>query len=53
MTVIRSLALLALALSATACALDLEPMEHPQATEMRPGAGLFSGEDGEFVIYRR
>jgi hypothetical protein len=53
MTVIRSLALLGLALLATACAADFAPMEHPQATEMRPGAGLLSGEDGEFVIYRR
>ncbi len=24
-----------------------------EADEMKPGSGLFSGEDGEFVIYRK
>ena len=25
----------------------------PEADEMKPGSGLFSGQDGEFVIYRK
>lgn len=30
-----------------------QPLEVHQGTEMSPGPGLFSGEDGEFVIFRR
>ncbi len=30
-----------------------QPLEVHQATEMPPGPGLFSGEEGEFVIFRR
>lgn len=30
-----------------------QPLEVHQGTEMSPRPGLFSGEDGEFVIFRR
>ena len=32
---------------------ELEPFDPPVAGEMKPGPGLFSGPDGEFVILRR
>lgn len=36
-----------------ACAVG-KPFEQPTVVdEIPPGPGLFSGEDGEFVIYRR
>ena len=35
-----------------ACA-GWEPLEPPVAGEIPEGAGVFSGEDGEFVIFRR
>lgn len=30
-----------------------QPLAVHQATEIPPGPGLFSGDDGEFVIFRR
>lgn len=37
-----------------ACAnLDVEPLEHPTPGEIPKGPGLFSGEDGEFVVLRK
>lgn len=37
-----------------ACAnMDIEPMEQPTPGEIPKGPGLFSGEDGEFVVYRK
>jgi hypothetical protein len=39
------------ALLLTACA--AEPFDYTPADEIPPGPGLLSGEDGEFVIYRR
>jgi hypothetical protein len=30
-----------------------EPFDYVPPDEMRPGPGVLSGEDGEFVIYRR
>lgn len=30
-----------------------QPFQYSDPTEMRPGPGVFSGEDSEFVIYRR
>ena len=35
-----------------ACGSSVKKFDYePVAGEMKPGAGLFSGEDGEFVIY--
>lgn len=31
----------------------VEPFAYTEVHEIPPGPGLFSGEDGEFVIYRR
>jgi hypothetical protein len=46
---------LAIALSSAlwlgACA--AEPFDYTPVDEIPPGPGLLSGEDGEFVIYRR
>jgi len=46
---------LVIALSAglwlAACA--AEPFDYTPVDEIQPGPGLLSGEDGEFVIYRR
>lgn len=35
----------------SACA--AEPFDYTPADEIPPGPGLLSGEDGEFVVYRR
>lgn len=40
-----------LGLSLVGCG-SYEPFEPPATDDIRPGAGLFSGESGEFVIYR-
>lgn len=40
------------ALLIASCA-DVEPFEPPVAGEMNPEPGLFSGPDGQFVLYRR
>ncbi|MEE8274599.1 MAG: hypothetical protein V3R88_07995 [Alphaproteobacteria bacterium] len=42
------LAVLVLAACGTAKPFDYQPT----ADEMKPGGGLFSGDDGEFVIYQ-
>jgi hypothetical protein len=47
----RWLALLLGCLALAACA--GEPFDYTPADRIQPGPGLFSGEDGEFVIYRR
>ena len=47
----RWLALLLCGLGLAACA--GEPFDYVPGDAIRPGPGLFSGEDGEFVIYRR
>lgn len=39
------------ALGLTACAAG--PFDYTPPDEIQPGPGLLSGEDGEFVIYRR
>jgi hypothetical protein len=39
------------ALWLAACA--AEPFDYTPPDEIQPGPGLLSGEDGEFVIYRR
>ena len=44
--------LLASCLGFTACT-DMEHFEPPKPGEIREGPGLFSGEDGEFIIHRR
>ncbi len=43
---------LAVCATLAACA-GREPMEPPVAGEIPEGPGVFSGEDGEFVIFRR
>lgn len=48
----RGLTAAMLLLALLACA-GGEPLEPTRADEIPPGPGLFSGEDGEFVIYRR
>ena len=40
----------ALMLTVAACA-DIKPMEYTEIHEIQPGPGLFSGQDGEFVLY--
>lgn len=32
---------------------DMQPFEYQAVDEIPPGSGLFSGDDGEFVIFRR
>jgi len=47
-----SLAVLAVCTTLGACS-GWKPFEPPVAEEIPDGPGLFSGEDGEFVIFRR
>jgi len=47
-----SLALFALCAALGACS-GWKPFEPPVADEIPEGSGLLSGEDGEFVIFRR
>ena len=50
---LRSITLaLATMLFVTACA-DMEPFEAPITSDIPEGPGLFTGEDGEAVIFRR
>lgn len=42
--------MVALALGACACQ-PVEPFEPTPSSEIQPGAGLFSGPEGRFVIY--
>jgi hypothetical protein len=44
--------LLAFCVALTACT-DMEPFEPPKPREIPEGPGLFSGKDGEIIIYRR
>ena len=46
------LAVLAVCATLGACA-GWKPLEPPVADEIPEGPGSFSGEDGEFVIFRR
>ena len=46
------LALLAAVVGLAACA-EITPVEYTEIDEIPPGPGLFSGEDGEFTLYRR
>jgi hypothetical protein len=36
-----------------ACSASPQPFEYQPDNELKPGPGLFSGEKGEFVIFRR
>lgn len=47
-----SVAVLAVCATLGACA-EWQPFEPPVADEIPEGPGVFSGEDGEFVIFRR
>ncbi len=53
---IRTLRVIMLVLASgflTGCA-SVEPFDYrPTADEMKPGPGLLSGEDGEFVIFNK
>lgn len=41
-------------LAGTGCAISPEPYEYkPESDEIKRGAGLFSGKEGEFKIYRK
>ncbi len=44
--------ILVIALSVTGCS-QWKPYKPPESTEIPEGPGLLSGEDGEFVIYRK
>jgi len=35
------------------CAVSPEPFEYRADNELKPGPGLFSGEEGVFTIYRK
>ena len=35
------------------CAVSPEPFEYRADNELKPGPGLFSGENGVFTIYRK
>ena len=50
-TACRVVIALAVGLGLAACA--AEPFDYTPVDEIQPGPGLLSGEDGEFVIYRR
>jgi hypothetical protein len=47
----RWLILLLGGIGLTACA--AEPFDYTPVDEIPPGPGLLSGEEGEFVVYRR
>ena len=54
MTRLRTaLMLLALALLANCSELHYRPFTYTTVGDMRPGPGLFTGADGEFVVYRK
>jgi hypothetical protein len=36
-----------------ACSASPQPFEYQPDNELKPGPGFFSGENGEFVIFRR
>ena len=40
-----------LCLALTACATPPEPFEYRSSNELKPGPGLFRGEDGRFTLY--
>lgn len=51
--IVGRLAVGAMVLTLAACGIG-QPLETTKVVdEIPPGPGLFSGEDGEFVIYRR
>lgn len=49
----KKLGLLLLAFMLSACASDYKPFEFTPIDEIPPGPGVFTGEDGEWVIYRK
>ena len=46
-------ALLAAAMLLLAACGQVTPVAYTETDEIPPGPGLFSGEDGEFTLYRR
>ena len=51
--IIRTGLMILVLLGLAACA-GVKPFDYqPTADEMKPGSGLISGKDGEFVIYRK
>lgn len=51
-TMIRGMTTAIALLALAACAAG-EPLEATRIDDIPPGPGLLTGEDGEFVIYRR
>lgn len=45
-------ALAAAALLALGACAEVQPLDYTEAHEIPPGPGIFSGEDGAFVLYR-
>lgn len=45
------IAIIGLALLAGGCATGPEPFDYTPTDEIKPGPGLFSGEDGVFTLY--
>jgi hypothetical protein len=43
--------LLGLAIATGGCASAPEPFDYQQENELKPGPGLFSGDDGEFTLF--
>lgn len=50
---IRRLLALALLVGSLGACSGVEPFEYTEGHEIQPGPGLFSGETGEYKIYRR
>jgi len=44
--------MLCIVIGIAACAASPEPYEYRPENELKPGPGLFSGENGEFTIFR-
>ncbi len=45
--------LLTVAVGLTAACGEITPVDYTPIDEIKQGPGLFSGEDGEFTLYRR
>ena len=51
-TIVRTVVLAAIVGLVAACA-EITPVPFTPIDDIPPGPGLFTGEDGEFTIYRR
>lgn len=50
-TIVRIVLLAAVAWLAAACA-EITPVDYTSISDIPPGPGLFSGDDGEFTLFR-